>query len=88
MGLKRVVELDKNFGTAYGWLLNAYEMKGDYGGAYETFINRLKQTNPDRVETYQKAYETAGWKGVRRKHLEFSKLDVRESTRSYSSFPL
>jgi len=30
---------------------------------------------PGRVEIYQAAYETAGWRAVRRKLLEFSKPD-------------
>jgi len=73
--LKRVIDLDENFGTAYDWLWNAYEMKGDYAGAYESFIKRRKRTNPDRTEILQRAYETAGWLGVRRKQLEFLKPD-------------
>lgn len=73
--LERVLEIDENFGTARGWLFRAYEMKGDYAGAYETFIKSQKLSNSDRVEVFQKAYETAGWKGVRRKFLEFSKLN-------------
>ena len=74
--LKRVVELNANFTTAYSWLWSAYEMKGDYARAYETIINHQKQTNLDRVEVYQKAYETAGWLGVKRKRLELSKFAV------------
>jgi len=71
---ERVLEVDENFGTARGWLFRAYEMKGDYAGAYETFIKSQKRNNPDRIEIYQKAYETAGWREVRRKLLEFDKL--------------
>ncbi|MBA4125159.1 MAG: protein kinase [Acidobacteria bacterium] len=72
---KRVIELDENSGAASAQLWGAYEMKGDDAGAYETFIKYQKQTNPEHIEVYQKAYETAGWQGVRQKLLEFDKLD-------------
>jgi DNA-binding winged helix-turn-helix (wHTH) protein/tetratricopeptide (TPR) repeat protein len=73
--LKRVIELDPDMWTAYGLLWLAYEMKGDYAGAYMTFIENQKRNNPELVEIYQKAYETAGWEGVRRKKLEIDKQD-------------
>jgi len=50
--LRRVIELDENFGTAYGWLSLAYEMKGDYARAFETFISSQKRSNPEGVEIY------------------------------------
>lgn len=81
--LKRVIDLDENFGSAYGWLMFSYEMKGDYAGAYETFIKTQKRTNPDRVEIYQKAYETEGWQGVGRKRLEFFKLNENKPESSF-----
>jgi len=77
--LKRVIELDENFGTAYPWLWSAYEMKGDNAGAFETFIKAKERSDPERVESYQRAYETAGWPGVRRKHVEFLKLNENGS---------
>ena len=58
--LERVLELDENFNTAYGWLSLAYEMKGDYAGAFEWFIKDQKRSNPEYVEPLQKAYETGG----------------------------
>ncbi len=73
--LERVIELDEKFWTAYDWLWDTYEMKGDYAGAYKTFIKCYKQGNSDRFKAYQRAYETAGWKGVRRKKLEIIKQD-------------
>ena len=76
--LRRVIELDENSGTAWGNLWAAYEMKGDDAGAYETFMKRQKQSNPERLKIYQKAYETAGWQGVRRRLLEFSKQDEQK----------
>jgi serine/threonine-protein kinase len=76
--LKRVIDLDENFETAHGWLRVAYAMKGDESQAYELFMKTQKRTNPDRVEIYQKTYETAGWQGVKRKIFEFSKLDAHK----------
>ncbi len=76
--LKRVLEVDKNFRTARGWLLFSYEMKGDYAAAYETLTETVKQTNPENLEIYQKAYAAAGWQGVRRKNLELSKLNEQQ----------
>ena len=76
--LKRVLEVDENFGTARGWLFLAYEMKGDYAGAYEWFMKDEKRRNSENVELFQKAYETAGWSGVRRKKLELDKQDEHQ----------
>jgi DNA-binding winged helix-turn-helix (wHTH) protein/tetratricopeptide (TPR) repeat protein len=81
--LKRVIELDENSGTAYGMLWQAYEMKGDYAGAYNTFIEYQKRNNPELAEPYQKAYETAGWEGVRRKKLEIDKEDENKPNSNY-----
>jgi DNA-binding winged helix-turn-helix (wHTH) protein/tetratricopeptide (TPR) repeat protein len=72
--LNRVVELDDNFETAWGYLFLSYELKGDEAHAYEAFL-KFQKRMPERTEVYQAAYETAGWRAVRRKLLEFSKLD-------------
>jgi len=76
--LKRVIDLDQDFETAYGWLLFAYEVKGDYAAASELMIRRERQTNPEQAETLQKAYETAGWRGLMRKDIELLKLDEHQ----------
>ena len=73
--LKRAIELDENSGIVWSFLWLAYEMKGDDAGAYETFIKYQKHRNSEHIEVYQKAYETAGWQGVRQKLLEFNKLN-------------
>ncbi len=77
---KRVLEIDENFGTAYGWLYRAYEMKGDSAEAYKFFMESVKRTNPQNINIYQKTYETEGWVGVRRKQLELSKLGEHQPT--------
>jgi DNA-binding winged helix-turn-helix (wHTH) protein/TolB-like protein/Tfp pilus assembly protein PilF len=77
--LKRVIELDESFGTAYDWLWEAYEMNGDETQAYAMVMDSEKQENPERAKIYQKTYEMAGWQGVKRKILEFWKLDKERS---------
>jgi DNA-binding winged helix-turn-helix (wHTH) protein/tetratricopeptide (TPR) repeat protein len=74
--LKRVIELDENFVTAYGWLWRACELKGDTGAAYDSFIKRERKVNSEKAEIFQKAYETGGWQAVKRKHLEINKPDA------------
>jgi DNA-binding winged helix-turn-helix (wHTH) protein/tetratricopeptide (TPR) repeat protein len=72
--LTRLVEIDENFVGAYGTLQIAYEKKGDYVGAFNSFMNFVKRTAPEHIEIYQKIYEKAGWLAVQRKHIEFKKL--------------
>jgi DNA-binding winged helix-turn-helix (wHTH) protein/tetratricopeptide (TPR) repeat protein len=72
--LERVLEIDENFGTAFHWLIPAYEKKGDFAGAFEWIMKEQKRKNPESIEMFQKAYETGGWENVKRKILEFEKL--------------
>ena len=58
-------------------------MKDDNDGAYEWFTKLLKRTNPERIAPFQKAYETAGWQGVRLKNLEFLKQDEGKPAGNY-----
>jgi len=81
--LKHVIEVNNDAWAAYGWLWTTYEMKGDNAGAYEWFIKLLKRTNPERIELFQKAYETAGWQGVRLKNLELLKQDEKKPAGNY-----
>ena len=83
MQLKRVLEIDKNFNTSSGLLYRAYEMKGDYARAFEWFVKDQKQRNSERIEDYQKAYETGGWQNVNRKLLEFEKLNEQTTSNYY-----
>jgi serine/threonine protein kinase len=69
--LKRAIELKEYFPTAWFWLLRAQEMKGDYAGAYESFIKWEAIQKDEHLEDYQTAYEIAGWRGVRQK-IKFS----------------
>jgi serine/threonine-protein kinase len=80
---KRVLELDKNLAVPYAWLRQVYAAKGNEAEAYEWFMIWQKRINPDRSETYQKTYETAGWQGVQRKHLEFENLVENKSGNNF-----
>jgi eukaryotic-like serine/threonine-protein kinase len=79
--LKRTIELKVELESAWSWLRRAYEMKGDDAGAFDSFIKSRK--NPERIEAFRKAYETAGYQAVERKFLEFSKLDEQPGSNFY-----
>jgi serine/threonine protein kinase/Tfp pilus assembly protein PilF len=71
--LKRVIEVDEDFRTAYSWLWQAYQMKGDEAQAYEWFMKWQKLADSEDFKLLEKAYETSGWQGVKRKKLELDK---------------
>ncbi len=81
--LERVLEIDENFNISSHWLYRAYEMKGDYAKAYEWLIKDQKIRNSERIDDYQKAYETGGWQNVSRKILEFEKLNEQTAGNYY-----
>jgi len=78
---KQIFEVNEKFDL--GWLWTAYQLEGDDAAAYEWFIKSQKARNPDRLELYQNAYKTAGWRGVRLKHLEFEKLKDQKPSANY-----
>src|SRR4029453_11098328 len=55
--LTRSLELKPDLGAI--WLSRAYEMKGNYAAAFEAFMKTQK--DPQRIEAFRTAYETAGW---------------------------
>ncbi len=81
--LKRVLELDENLDIAWAFLQQAYHMKGDDAAAYESFMKYQKPVNSADIELYQKAYKTAGWRGVAQKHLELLKLKENKPSGNY-----
>lgn len=68
---QQVIDLDDRINQPYEVLSRVYEIKGDYASAYEFFLKREERSpRKDRLEIYQKVYETAGWIGVRRELAE------------------
>ena len=78
LNFERMVDIDKD--SFSNWMLYAYEMKGDELRAYETFMKLQGRWGSENREIYPKIYETAGWLGVKRKSLEFAKLQLMEGT--------
>ncbi len=64
---KQAIDLDDRFMQPYGWMVRAYEIKGDYDSAYQSFLKREERSpRKDQLQSYQKAFQAAGWIGVRR----------------------
>lgn len=80
---KHAVDLGEEYGSVWGHLWLAYEMKGDDEMAYNTFIKRQIVQNKEFAELYQKAYESKGWPGVREKLLEVSLLNENEKSKNF-----
>jgi adenylate cyclase len=80
---KRAFEADGNAGLFSGWLFVIYELKNDDAAAFEWFMKFQQQTNPERREALQNAYENSGWPAVRRKFLEFEKLNEQKPSVNY-----
>lgn len=78
--LRRVIEVDENHNTAYAWLWLACELKGDDAQAYEWFMKSQKRNNSEHLGTYQRAYETSGWRGVRERFFEQQKLNEQKAS--------
>ncbi len=81
--LKRVIEVNEDYAIAYGWLLLAYEMKGDSAQAYESFKKFQKRIYSDHIELFQQAYETSGWQAVRQKFIELNKINDQKPSANY-----
>lgn len=70
---KQVIDLDDRPNQPYEGLSRIYEIKGDYAAAYQFFLKKEERSpRKDRLEIYQKAYETAGLIGARRELAEYS----------------
>ena len=63
----QAIDLDDRLVQPHGWMVRAYEIKGDYDMAFRYFLKREERSpRKDRLEIYRKAYESNGWVGVRR----------------------
>ncbi len=78
LNFERMMDLDEN--NFSNWMQYAYEMKGDETKAYEIFTKLQERWESKHREEYPKIYETAGWQGVKRKSLEFAKVNIKEGS--------
>ena len=63
----QAIVLDDRFIQPFGWMVRAYETQGAYETAYKYFLKREERSSrKDRIESYQKAFDTGGWLAVRR----------------------
>ena len=68
---QQAMDLDDSFVQPYFGMVRIYETKGDYETAFRFFLKQEERSpRKDRLERYQKAYETSGWVGVRREVLD------------------
>lgn len=69
---KRVVAMDRNFLTTYGWLAWSLAMQGKEDEAFEWFRKflALRKFDEKKVETFEKAFADEGWRGVVREWIK------------------
>ncbi len=58
-------------------------MTRDSRGAATQPEGAQKRRNSEHIELFQNIYKTAGWQGVRRKQLEFEKLNEHKPGSNY-----
>jgi len=66
----------------HNWLFLAYDLNGDHAGAYERFIKSQKSESP-KLELFQTAYVTSGWRGIRQKRFELQKINEQNALTNY-----
>ncbi len=74
---KRVLEMDEHFGGTYSWITSSYALGGNDSEAFEWFKRMLanQRANDETVKTFQKVFESGGWRGVLREWLnQFEKI--------------
>jgi DNA-binding winged helix-turn-helix (wHTH) protein/tetratricopeptide (TPR) repeat protein len=82
---QQVIDLDDRINQPYEGLSRIFEIKGDYDSAYQFFLKREERSpRKDRLEIYQKSYETAGWMGVRRELAESLEIQNFDLARLYA----
>ncbi|PYS99620.1 MAG: hypothetical protein DMF63_11085 [Acidobacteria bacterium] len=64
--LRRVIEVDKEFGNAYQWLSRIFVVQGKETEAFEAwmdFFSRSSGKNPEATQAYNTAFQTSGYRG-------------------------
>jgi len=70
--LERAIEMDKDFGTAYNWLIPSCRRNNDNDKAFEYFV-RLRQRrsdSPEQIQSWKDIYAASGWLGISQKQLD------------------
>ncbi|HET9131394.1 MAG TPA: winged helix-turn-helix domain-containing protein, partial [Terriglobia bacterium] len=64
--LEQVDETDPEYVTTAKWLVCAYEMKGDYANALESYLRFLERTGrtTEEIESVKSRFEQSGWDSV------------------------
>jgi DNA-binding winged helix-turn-helix (wHTH) protein/TolB-like protein len=68
----RVIEIYPNNGAPYGWMIRAYEMKGDEQGAFDARLKWAEAigVGPDEIAGMKAAFTAGGLKGCLRRELD------------------
>lgn len=69
---RRVSEMDQSFVANYAWFVPALLVNGDEAEAFEWFIKwqQLLKADEGAIQSYLRAYETSGWRGVGRERIK------------------
>lgn len=81
--LKRTLEVNEGFASAFIWLRLSNEMLGNTDEAFNWFIRDQQNLNAERVEPFRSTYRSGGWEAVRRQHYEFLKQDQHRANRHW-----
>jgi tetratricopeptide (TPR) repeat protein len=78
--LKRVVEMDPGFVSAYDNLWLAYHAKGDHARAFEWFMKFHEQahTSSELINRFNSDYQNSGWQGVLQTQRAILKAQVQK----------
>lgn len=68
--LKKVIEIDEQFSTAYGWLWLASLKNGDADEAFKYFLINQERSLPGSSSFYKASFEAGGMHDVLRKQIE------------------
>ncbi len=69
---QRAIDLAPNSGSAYNWLINAYELKGDEQRAFTASLRReeIEQARSDEIAEMKAAFAASGLTGYWRRRLD------------------
>lgn len=82
---ERTIQMDPTFRMAYGWIIGAYQAKGEDDKAFEWFLRapHRKDEAAEKIELWKTLYAQSGWRGIYRKQLEDAKQEEKEGKTPY-----